>query len=580
MPNRSPQGLTKRRGRRRAAKAIGRTQAGKPIPRKWLRIIRQIPGRYDPVATAAPGDYFDTEAAQLALDFFPECLRHTKGKWAGDPFVLEGWETAIVANLFGWKRADGLRRYRYLFLMVGRKNGKSALAAGIILYVMFCDGEPGAELYSAAADREQAKLIWDQAEGMIRQSPELQARCTVYRRSIVLGDLSAKYLPLSADAYTKHGYNAHVVVVDELHAQRNSELVDVLRTSMGARTQPMMIYVTTSDYDRPSVCNDELEYAEAVRDGREGFADPEYLPVIYAAPIECQGDGSWIEPEVWRLANPNMDVSIFGSFLTSECRKAQLQPTKRNTFLRLHLNIRTQQDIRWIPIEEWDLCDGDLSWEEMRDDLEGNRCWGGLDASATQDLTAFVLYFPEWHSVLAWFWAPQLSAEDRSRAGEAPYIEWAEMGALRLTPGRVVDYDLVEEDVLGICERYDVVDIGLDRWNTTQLMTHLIEEGLEIVPFGQGYQSMSYPCKELEKLIISHALEHGGHPVLRWNAQNVSIKEKGDEADNIKPNKATSAGRIDGIVANVMALGRSMAEDIEKESVYEERGLVIIGAEE
>jgi len=232
----------------------------------------------------------------MALDFFPNCLRHVKGPLAGKPFTLKKWQKSIIGNLFGWMRPDGTRRYREALLYIARKNGKTTLAAGIVLLLLFVDGEKGAEIYSAAADREQARMVFEQAAGMVRQDDDLYSRATVYQKAIALNDGSGSYKPISADANTKHGYNVHGAVIDELHAQPNRDLVDTMITATGARRQPLIVHVTTADFYRPSICNEKHEYAIKVRDQMNDFKDKGFLPVIY----EVDPKDDWKKKSTWK----------------------------------------------------------------------------------------------------------------------------------------------------------------------------------------------------------------------------------------------------------------------------------------
>ncbi len=527
----------------------------------WETTLRLIPG-YDPFASA--GDcVFDEDAAEHAIGFFRDCLTHVKGELAGQYVVLAPWQQAVVGNLFGWKRPDGTRRYREAFIFVPRKQGKTLIASGLALYSFFCDGERGAEIYCAAADRDQAKLLWDVARRQITAEPVLANACKLYQHSIVIDSMGSSFKAISADANTKHGYNSHFVVVDELHAQPNAELVDVLLTSTGARRQPMVVYLSTSDFERPSVCNQKHEYATKVRDGI--IEDPNFLPVIYEASLE----DDWTDPKVWARVNPNLGVSLSVEYLERECRRAQETPSYENTFKRLHLNIRTQADVRWLSTHDWDSCRQDFTPSE----LEGQPCYAGLDLASTTDLTALVLIFPEDdNAVVPFFWAPRDGALKRERRDRVPYTAWARQGALTLTEGNVCDYDVIRERIKELAEVFEIREIAFDRWGATQLMTQLQDDGHEVVPFGQGYASLSAPSKELEKLVLSKGLRHDGNPVLRWCASNVMIET--DAAGNIKPSKRKSTERIDGIVALVMAIGRAIVAEPEFTSVYEKRGFL------
>lgn len=554
----------KKASARRSAKTKTKTCIYKPdkIPKEWKKLLRMIPD-YDPIETAGHC-VFDVDAAQAALDFFPDWLKHVKGKtWAGKPFELENWQGAIVANIFGWKRPDGTRRYREVFLYVPRKNGKTCLAAGILVCIMFTDGEPGAEIYSAAADREQAGLVFEQVEGMIKQEKELRGRSTIYTKSITLNDGSGTYKKISADANTKHGYNVHLAIVDELHAQPNRDLVDALITATASRTQPLIMHVTTADFDRPSICNEKHDYATKVRDSV--IDDEAFLPIVY----EVEIDEDWHDQKVWAKANPNMGVSFTKDYMVRAHKKAIEVPTEENTFKRLKLNLRTEQAVRWIPLDKWDKC-------AMLDESDFGlvKWYGGLDLSSTTDITAFVLYSPENDCVVPYFWVPEDSAHMRERRDRVPYVTWSRQGLIKLTEGNVVDYNVVREDIKKAGKKFNIVDIAVDRWQAQQLMTDLTDDGFEVTPFGQGFQSMSLPTKELEKLIIGGDLRHGGNDVLRWMASNVCVET--DAAENLKPSKKKSTQRIDGIVALIMAIGRAISPDESGTSVYEKRGVKVL----
>lgn len=531
-----------------------------------------LPG-YDPRRDAA-GCIWDPIAAKRILDFFehPEdgCLRHVKGERSGQRFVLEPWERSILANIFAWKRADGTRRYREIFIYLPRKNGKTAFTAGMALYVLTCDDEGGAEIYSAASDKDQAALIFEHAAGMVRQDEALAKRLQVFgdsgggqRKSIVFQERFSAYKVISSESNTKHGFNTHMAIIDELHAQPDRDLVDVLTTSTGSRKQPLIVTVTTADFLRESICNEKYDYACKVRDGI--LQDPAFMPVIYEAPV----GSDWTSPAVWKVANPNLGISLSEEYFTRECRRAQEIPSYENTFKRLHLNIRTQNDIRWLSAEAWDKCPGTLP------DLAGMECWAGLDLATTTDIAAFVLFFPEGNCLLPYFWVPMLNAEKRERRDRVPYQTWIRQGILKGTPGNVIDYDCIRADIGQIGKLYNVREIAVDRWNSTQLQTQLAGDGFTVVPFGQGFASMSGPTKEFEKLVTAAALAHGGNPILKWMASNVTVET--DAAGNLKPSKARSTEKIDGIVAGIMAIGRALVRDVNSGSVYETRGLEVLG---
>ena len=555
--------------------------------KKWEGgILMGIP-YFDPFVDA--GDcWFDKDEALRVMSFFPSVLIHIKGPKAGQPFELAFWEKAIIANLFGWKRPDGTRRFREAFIEVPRKNGKTSLISGIVIYGIIPegDGEESAEIYSAAGDREQAKLVFNTVKGMVGKSSELEKRTRSYQHSIIAIDpdtgleTGSFYKPISAEAGTKHGYNSHIVVVDELHTQPNDELVDVLETSMGSRAQPLLIHITTSDYDKPSICNEKEAYAYKVR-GFDQFGkeiskvdDNSFLPAIWQATIE----DDWRSPAVWYKANPCLDESLSVDYISRKCKKAIETPRFLNTFLRLHLNVKTQTETLWLELEQWDKCDSAV----VEGQLIGHRCFVGFDLSHNRDTTSAVYVFPpdedsNLYRVLLRIYIPEENAKARELRDHVPYLTWARQGYITLTPGNVIDYATIKADFEQDCQRFDIQEVAFDRWGFEMLKQTFIDEGIRedvFVSFGQGFVSMSAPSKKLEELILAEELAHGGNPVLRWMAGNTVIEN--DSAGNIKPTKKKSTGRIDGIVALVMAIGRAMIKPEEQASVYETRGILTI----
>jgi phage terminase large subunit-like protein len=485
------------------------------------------------------------QAGADAVTFFAKHLRHTQGELGGKPFVLEPWQASYIGRLFGTLRPDGMRQYRTSLLAIPRKNGKSTLCAGIALKLLF-DGEPGAAVFSCGADREQARLVFEMAKACVEMSPSLRSRLKVYRNSIVREDTHSVYKALSAEAFTKHGLNAHGVIFDELHAQPSRELADVMQTSMGARRQPLMVYITTAGYDRKSVCWEIWKYAESVASG--AVQDDTFLPAIYAA--DAKDD--WKNEKTWAKANPNLGVSIKGDFLRTECARAVEMPAYENTFRQLYLNQWTEQDTRWLRMDHWSQGN-----EPSPVDLTGRECWAGLDLATTFDTTAFVLIFPLddgtfW--VEPHFWIPSDNAHQRERRDKVPYLTWQRQHFLNMTEGNVTDFEHVRRDINALASKYRIRGIGLDPWNSAQLGQQLQGDGLTMTNFRQGYGSLSGPSKQLENWVVAGKLRHGGHPVLAWQASNVAIQTD-SAAGNIKPSKARSTERIDGIVSLVMAIG-------------------------
>ncbi len=512
---------------------------------------------------------FSAEAAARAVNFFERVLVHIDGEWAGKPFALMDWQRSMLERLFGTLNDDGLRQYRTCYVETPRKNGKSETAAGIALYLLFADGEEGAQVYGAAGDRDQAGIVYRVAAEMVRRSPVLAKRARVLDsvKRVVVPSTASFYRAIPADAAGSHGFNASGVIVDEVHVQPNRDLIDVLNTSTGARRQPLTFYITTAGFDQHSICWELHHYALKVQNGV--IDDPTFLPVVYSA----DESDDWTDPAVWYKANPSLGVTVKTDYLERECKRAQETPAYENTFRRLHLNQWTRQDTRWLPLEKWDACAGRVDAAS----LKGQRCWAGLDLASTEDITALVLVFPDeggGYDVLPFFWLPEDTIERRSRRDRVPYDLWARQGFVYTTPGNVCDYAFIRAKLNELAGEYEIEDIGLDPWNARQLGQQLMEDGFEIVDFRQGYASMSAPTKELLRLVLAGQLRHGGHPVLRWMADNMVVTT--DPAGNIKPAKDKSTERIDGMVALIMAIDRATRRGPAKRSVYETRGLVTV----
>lgn len=475
-------------------------------------------------------------------------LTHTKGPFAGQPFHLRPWQEQILHKMFRTSR-DGRRVYRQVLLMLPRKNGKTELAAALAIYFLLCDGEIGGEVYSAAADKDQAALVFNVAAQMIRNDAHLDGLVEIIdsHKRIVHRASGSFYRAISAEAYSKHGFNASCVIYDELHAAPNRELWDVLATSQGARAQPMLIAISTAGYDRHSILWELYAHAKKVRE--TPALDPTFLPVIYEAPAAAD----WTSERVWKRANPALGDFRSREEMRIACQRAKEIPAQEQSFRRLYLNQWTESHARWLSLTHWDACH--LPPPHA---LDGRRCWVGMDLSSTKDLTALVAVFPdEGHSfdVLAQFFVPADNLRQRVTRDRVPYDQWAKTGYLIATPGNIVDYDIVRRTLSTWASRYDVKEVAFDPWNATDLVVRLTEQdGFTCVPMRQGYPTLSAPTKALETAVLSGALRHDGHPVLRWCVANVSVET--DAAGNIKPSKKVSTERIDGVVALVMAIDR------------------------
>jgi len=512
---------------------------------------------------------FDETAATVALAFIQRWCRHLEGKWAGDPLDLEDWQAWLVGSLFGWMAPDGTRRYRKCLVFIPRKNGKSTLAAAIALYLLMGDQEPGVQVYSAAGDTHQAQIVHRVAEHMAQAEPRLKKRLRFRQRNIFYDDLNGFYRVLSADAYTKHGLNPHGVIFDELHTQPNRDLWDVLDSATGSREQSLLMAITTAGVlDRHSICWEQYDYAKKVADG--DYQDPTFLGLIF----EAQATDDWTDPATWYKANPNLGVSIPESYLARQCRYAQQVPAAENTFKRLHLNMWTEQSTRWIAKEAWARCLGRVNEAA----LEGQQCYAGLDLASTTDICSLGVVFPredETWPILTRHYVPEATVALRSRRDKVPYDLWARQGWLTVTPGDVTDYDFIRHDLYDIFERHQLLGLAIDRWNATQLSIQLQNEGLPVVLMGQGYASMNAPSREFERRVVSGKLmHHEDDPVLTWMVGNVARKT--DPAGNIKPDKAASTERVDGVVALIMALDQAVRGEGPDSSIYEQQGLTVL----
>lgn len=504
-----------------------------------------------------PRNKAEREAADRAVSFI-RGLTHTKGVWARRPFDLRAWqEHEIIRPLFGTLRADGKRQYRTAYVEVPRKNGKSELAAAVALYLLFRDGEHGAEIYGAASDRDQASLVFDVAAQMVRQSPVLMENCQIKDsvKRIVRHERGSFYRAIPADAAGSHGFNASGIIFDELHTQPNRDLWDVLTTSTGAREQPLTFAITTAGYDRESICYEQHDYAHKILTG--AVDDSSFFAYIRSAPEEAD----WRDEKVWKRCNPALGDFRGIDEMRDMASRAEQMPALQNTFRRLYLNQWTQQQERWIDINLWDSQAGPTLTDA---DLAGKKCYGGLDLATVQDMTAWVLAFPEDShvNVRAKFFCPESRLRDTTNRYRAQYQQWANDGWLTVTKGEATDYAFVKATILEDVGKFQLVDLNVDRlFQAHQLAQELGNEIGEdrVIGMGQGFTSMAAPMKEFERRLLDRRIRHGGNPILRWMADNVAVKQ--DPAGNLKADKATSQGKIDGIVALVMALDRLMQHE-------------------
>lgn len=514
---------------------------------------------------------FDESKAKRAVTFI-ENLKHTKGRWHGENFILLPWQEEIVTNLFGTVKENGFRQYNTCYCEIPKKNGKSELAAAIALYLTCGDGEWAAEVYGCASDRQQASIVFDVAVDMVDQCPALKKRIKPIMsvKRLVYMPTNSYYQVLSAEAYTKHGLNVHGVIFDELHSQPTRELFDVMTKGSGdARTQPMYFLITTAGTDRNSICFEQHMKAEDILAGRKN--DPTFYPVIYGLP----DNADWSDEKNWYLANPSLGHTIAIEKVRNAYQSAKENPAEENIFRQLRLDQWVKQSTRWMPMDKWDGC----AFPIVPEELYGRECFGGLDLSSTSDLTAFVLVFPprtedEKYVILPYCWIPEDNMHLRIHRDHVPYDIWEKNGYLQTTEGNVIHYGFIEKFIEELGDKYHILEIAFDRWGAVQMVQDLEGMGFTVVPFGQGYKDMSPPTKELMKLTLEKRIAHAGHPVLRWCMDNVFVRQ--DPAGNIKMDKGKSTEKIDVAVATVMALDRAIRHGNASTSVYDERGILFI----
>lgn len=515
--------------------------------------VRNAVARY--VGDRAAGWGFSETYAEHAIEFI-EQLEHSTGEYAGRAFELEPWQAFIVWNLFGFLNEDGSRRFTRAYVEVPRKNGKSTFSSALMLYGLIADDEPAAQVYSAATKLDQAMMVFGESVRVCQNLPWLSEALTVNNsvnnRRILYGQ--SIYKPLEWNPGKQDGLNAHFCCIDEYHAHPNDELYNVIRNSMGARRQPLLFTITTAGFNREAPCYKHRQYCAGVLSG--AIKDDALFSVIYTLD---EGD-DWTDPAVWAKANPNWGISVNPRQLEQGLTEAKEFVHKEVEFKTKLLNVWTDTAMTWISDSDWKACDG-------MDELGGELCYGGLDLASTGDFCAFSLYFPAYNAIRSWYWLPVETAYKRKDAAGASIRQWAADGFVELTDGNVTDYAFIKARVIALAQQYDIKDIAFDRFNSSQLVIELQNEGLQMFPFGQGFVSMSAPTKELERLVKDKKLRHAGNPVTRWMMSNIMLRT--DPAGNIKIDKAKSGDKVDGPVSIVMALGTCMQDAAkEKESDF------------
>lgn len=528
---------------------------------------------FGPIDTLAieQGCRYEESAALRVRRFIERFCCHSKGRWAGQPFALLPWQWDYLRRLYGWKRADGTRRYRTAYLEVPKKNGKSMLVSALALYHLLADGESGPEVYCNACDRAQASIVYTECQRMVDASPELAKRLDAIpsTKRIVYRGGNGFLVANSADVPSKDGINSSLTIFDELHRQKTPDMWRIFLHAGVAREQPLNVSITTAGEDLESVCYEQHEYTERVNSG--AVPDTEHLGVIYAAEPKDDLD----EPAIWAKANPSLGETLKVDGFKAELTKAKEIPSEWATFKRLRFNLWLKTEDRFISDEAWNACgSGPIDPEGLR----GSACWAGADLSSTTDLTALVGLFREddgGFQILCRFWLPDSRVGQLSRRDRVPYRSWIERGFLESTPGDVVDYDNIRACINEFARQYDLRKLLLDPYNATQLGVKLLEEdGIPLAFLRQGYLSLSAPTKELERLILGRKIRHGWHPVLRWMAGNAIATR--DAAGNVKLDKSKSRQKIDGMSALVNAIAAMSGDPESSGSVYESRGLLVL----
>lgn len=512
--------------------------------------------------------YHDQQKANRIINFIERICTHVKGDLAGQPFLLENWQKEYIGDLFGTMNDAGQRQYRTSYVQIPRKNGKSNLLAAVALAVLFVEKEAGAEIYCCASSRDQANAIFDVCKQMVRNKAVLTNGCKVFRNSIVLNGTNSFLKAVASDAGVLHGANASCVLYDEVHTAKTDELWNVMATSMGARSQPLMFGISTAGlFDPNSICYKLYDYGKKVRDGV--IEDDTFLPLIY----EADPDDDIHDPEVWKKANPNFGVSIKPEYFEKMSKEAKSMTSTETAFRQLHLNQWVNSLSGWIADDEWMKSSGHIDLDQLR----GRKCYAGLDLAATEDVTAFVMAFPmddESIKIVPKLFVSEAAVERRRNQTGGSYDDFISKNELIVTEGNSTDYNVIQKTILECAELYDIRAVAFDRWNSNSLVQQLTDKGIEMDPFGQGFISMTSPIKNAEVLIKKQLLHHGGHGMLRWMAANVVTKK--DDAENIKFSKAKAGDKIDGIIAMIMALGEMMTmenKDVTSVSTYESQGI-------
>ena len=527
---------------------------------------KKIPGSDRP--EYVPGYQWQPQRGQRVCKFIETICHHARGEWAGQPFILLPWQREFIETVYSWVDEHGHRRFRQAALFVSKKNGKSSLSACLALAGLLIDGEPMAEAVSCAADRAQASIVFREAAAIVRASPHLKGVLDVIdsRNTILHRKSMSRYYTLSGEHHRQEGINASMVIFDETHAQKDDRLWNAIRYATASRSNPLLLSISTAGAARTPGLPwwDLWQYCERVE--AEPSLDPSFYGKIYAAPDVEDEEEYFTNREHWYNANPSLGHTISVESFESDAKEAQNTRTRRNAWLRYRLNRPVAIDGRFITPEAWNV--GNREWSAP---LEGRKCWCALDLASTRDLTCFLSLFPsedgETYDVDCKFFIPKDCLQERVNRDHVPYDRWMADGFIESTPGNITDFEAVENYIKAYGEKHDIQQVAIDRWQGASTITRLVGNGLDCLGFGQGFASMSGATKLVESYIEAGKLNHKGNPVLSWNASNLIVEE--DATGNVKPSKAKSSEKIDGLVCLIMAAAIQSTAEKQLEQSWE-----------
>jgi len=518
--------------------------------------------------------YFDIDQVEYVFKFMSLC-KHIEGDLGGQPIELHPPQQFIIGSIFGWKwKESGLRKYQHAYIEVPRKNGKSTLLAPVALYMLAGDLEEGSQVYCAATKEKQAKIVWGLASKMVKKSKTLSKHCVTHWNCVHHPATNSRLEPLGADSDTQDGWNPHAIICDELHKWKGREYWDVLEDAFGARSQPLMLVITTAGYDKLGICYEQRQHCVNVLDPKSEIDDDRYFSYIATIDEEDMKNDDWeFDPKNWIKANPLLGVSKYMHQMENFAAKAKAMPGKLNTFINKQMNVWTDGQTQWLDMKKWDACGGDIDLER----LKGEQCYAGMDLSSKTDITALVLLFPpgpyeEW-TVLPFFYVPGDNVREASKRDKVPYDKWIGDGLIETTDGDWIDLSYIKRDYLELAKIYEILECGYDPWKATEIATHLENEGGTMVSMTQGHKTLFPGTSAIEDKIVKKDLRHGGNPVLRWMAKNTTTRP--DVNDNYIPDKKNSYSRIDGISALINAMGRAIVAE-EDQDPYKDRGIITI----